>query len=108
MENTTETVENENENPQNESDESFKRHGNNRYMQTIREALDKLIASVDVDNHTVDEYSVLGDIMVRSGLMWRCIRPGCNCINHDNCTGCDHCGARRHAKRAKPIADYWA
>lgn len=91
-----------------ETDESFKRHGNNHYAQTIRDALDKLIASVDVDNETVDEYTVLGDIMVRSGLMWRCIRPGCNCINHDNYSGCDNCGARRSAKRAKPIADYWA
>lgn len=68
----------------------------------IREVVDRLISAVDVDNDDVNEYNVLGDLLVRSGLAWRCIQPQCDCINHlDNLT-CDNCDSRKPRKRETP------
>lgn len=85
-----------------------RRPGGDKYMQAMREAMDRLIGAVDLDNYDVDEYDVLGRIMVRSGLMWRCVNHDCNGINHNNCTSCDNCNARRPKAREVPKADTWA
>lgn len=86
----------------------IRRLGGDKRAQAIREAMDMLIAAVDVDNYDVDEYNVLGNIMVRSGIMWRCAVPHCKGVNHDNCGSCDSCGRRRPPKRAEPKPDHWA
>lgn len=87
---------------------TVRRSGGDKQAQAMREAMDKLIASVDLDNWDVDEYKVLGDIMVRSGLMWRCVDPSCRGINHQNCSSCDSCGKRKPKSRDIPQADTWA
>ena len=66
------------------------------------QVLDSLIAAVDVDNRDVDEYTVLASLMVRSGLMWRCISPSCRGLNHLKCQKCDNCGARAPKKHSQP------
>lgn len=64
-----------------------------------QEVLDRMIGAVDLDNWDVDEYNLLGSIMVRAGVAWRCIDPQCNCINHLTSRKCDNCNARRPKER---------
>lgn len=77
-------------------------------LEAVREALNMLIAAVDVDNDEIDEYDVLARLAVSAGLMWRCVNPQCRGINHNNCGGCDNCGKHRPRKREEPKPDQWA
>lgn len=103
----TETVEAEEVKPVKKSHDADKRLQAMR-SQGIRDAMDSLLGAVDVDNDDVDEYNVLGGIMVRAGLMWRCVNPSCRGINHNNCGGCDNCGKRRPLPRQEPKPDPFA
>lgn len=85
-----------------------RRSGGDKQAQAMREAMDRLLASVDLDNWEVNEYDVLGRIMVRSGMMWRCVDPQCRGINHNNCTSCDNCNRKKPRERAVPKNDPYA
>lgn len=91
-----------------ETETAQKRHGNDRHQQVIRESMDRLIGAVDLDNDDVDEYNVLGNIMVRAGIMWKCLDRSCNCINHLNALTCDNCGRKKAKSRDIPKADIGA
>lgn len=67
--------------------------------------LDRLIGAVDVDNYDADEYDVLGRIMVRAGVMWRCVNASCRGINHLESVTCDNCRSRKPPKRSEPKPD---
>jgi len=72
----------------------------------LQDALDRLIAAVDIDNRDVDEYDTLARLMVSAGLMWRCWDSDCAGINHMHCAKCDNCGKRRPKEREVPMPDY--
>ena len=76
-----------------------------RRLQVIRETLDSIIGAIDVDNDEVDEYDVVSRVLVRSGLMWRCVSPSCRCINHLKSATCDNCGKRQAKRRDKPVPE---
>lgn len=90
-----------------DADDAPRRSGGDKRMVAFREALDMLIGAVELDRDDVDEYTVLGDIAVRAGLMWRCINNDCRCLNHTNNGNCDNCNKRRPRLRETPKADPW-
>lgn len=73
-----------------------------RKAEITREVLDSIIGVVNVDDDEVDEYRVIGDVLVRGGFMWRCINSRCSGLNHTNCATCDNCGKRRPKQRDVP------
>jgi len=70
-----------------------------------QEVIDRMIGAVDLDNWDVDEYNLLGSIMVRAGVAWRCISHECRGINHLSCTRCDNCNSRRPKEREVPTPE---
>jgi len=76
-----------------------------RRLQAVRETLVTIIGAIDVDNDEVDEYDVVGRLLVRAGLMWRCVSPSCRCINHLKSAKCDNCGSRKAKSREVPVPE---
>lgn len=73
-----------------------------RRLFAVRETVDRILAAVDVDNDETNEYDVVGSILSRAGLAWRCIHPDCRCVNHLDSSTCDVCDRRRPKARAVP------
>lgn len=73
--------------------------------EVLRDTMNRLISAVTVDEFDKDgvsEYDVLSRLAVKAGLMWRCINPQCEGLNHLNCTRCDNCNSRRPKAHSKP------
>jgi len=83
-----------------------KGRGNDRRAEAMREVIDRLIGAVDVDNDEVDEYNMLGSLLVRADLAWRCLKYECRCINHNESNSCDNCGGRKPRNREIPKAEW--
>jgi len=58
-----------------------------------------------LDGERVDEYTLLGRLMVKAGVAWTCLDDDCRCINVQKNSSCDSCGRRRAKLRDIPKAD---
>lgn len=73
--------------------------------EVTRDILNRLISAVEVnefDKGFSEEYTTLGRLAVRAGLMWRCVNHGCRCLNHLNNPRCDNCNSRKPKDREIP------
>ena len=69
--------------------------------------IDEMIAGVTPDNlyttldgERIDEYTLLGRLMVKAGVAWVCLNDKCRGINvHKNLT-CDNCRGRKPKSRS--------
>lgn len=86
-----------------------------RLTRDYETCIDEMLAGVDpenfyltLDGERVDEYTLMGRLMVRAGVAWTCLDHKCRCINVQKNLSCDSCGRRRASKRSIPQPDSWA
>lgn len=99
-------------------DTFFEQNGEAAKIRLTRQyetCVDEMIAGVDpenvyttLDGERVDEYTLLGRMMVRAGVAWTCLDHKCRCINMQRDGACTNCGRRRAKMRDIPKADTWA